>query len=66
MPGLIKDELGGKRIIEVVAMRPKTYACLTDDGSEHEKAKGTKKCVIKREIMFKNYIGCLLNNKNVK
>ena len=26
-----------------------------EDGSEHKKAKGTKKCVIKRELMFKNY-----------
>ena len=42
VPGLFKDELGGKIIIEVVAIRPKTYAYLTDDGSEHKKAKGTK------------------------
>ena len=30
--GLFKDKLGGKIIIEVVAIRPKTYAYLTDDG----------------------------------
>ena len=65
VPDLFKDELGGKIIIEVVVIRPKTYAYLTDDGSEHKKAKGTKKCVIKREIMFENYTDCLLNNKNV-
>ena len=59
------DELGGKLIIEVVAIRPKTYGYLTDDGIEHKKAKGTKKCVIKQEIIFKNYTDCLLNNKNV-
>ena len=64
--GLFKDKLGGKIIIEVVAIRPKTYAYLTDDGNENKKAKGTKKCVIKREIMFENYTDCLLkNNKNV-
>ena len=28
IPGLFKDELGGKIIIEVVAIRPKTYAYL--------------------------------------
>ena len=28
-----------------------------------KKAKGTKKCVIKRRVTFKNYKGCLLNNK---
>ena len=63
VPGLFKDELGGKIITEVVAIRPKTYAYLIDDGSEHKKAKGTKKCVIKREIMFQNYKDSLLNNK---
>ena len=47
IPDLFKDELGGKIIIEVLAIRPKTYAYLTDDGIEHKKAKGTKKCVIK-------------------
>ena len=65
VPGLFKDELGGKIIMEVVAIRPKTYTYLTDDGIEHKKAKGTKKCIIKREIMFENYTDCLLNNKNV-
>ena len=30
--GLMKDELGGKRITEFVTLRPKTYSCLTDDG----------------------------------
>ena len=66
VPGLFKDELGGKIITEVVAIRPKTYAYLTDDDeNEHKKAKGTRKCVIKQEITFKNYTDCLFNNKNV-
>ena len=26
-----------------------------DDGSENKKAKGTKKCVIKRKLKFENY-----------
>ena len=55
VPGLFKDELGGKIITEVVALRPKTYAYLTDDGSDHKKAKGTKKWVIKQQFMFQNY-----------
>ena len=62
VPGLFKDELVGKIIMEVVAVRLKPYAYLTDDGGEHKKAKGTKKWVIKREIMFENYKDCLLNN----
>ena len=38
---------------------------LIDDGREHKKAKGTKKCVIKRKIIFRNYEDCLLNIKTV-
>ena len=65
VPGLFKDELGGKIITEVVALRPKTYAYLMDDGSNHKQAKGTKKCVIKQKLMFENYKDCLFNNKTV-
>ena len=36
-----------------------------DDGSDHKKAKGTKKCVIKQKLMFENYKDCLFNNKNI-
>ena len=34
-----------------------------NDGNEHKKAKRTKKCVIKRRLMFENYKDCLFNNK---
>ena len=63
--GLMKDKLGGKIITEFVALRPKTYSCLTDDCKEDKKAKGTKNCVIKTELKFNNYKDCLLNNKVV-
>ena len=46
--GLMKNELGGKIITEFVTLRPKTYSYLTDDDKNVKKAKGTKKCVIKR------------------
>ena len=36
-----------------------------DHGSNHKKAKGTKKCVIKQKLMFENYKDCLFNNKTV-
>ena len=65
VPGLFKDELGGKIMTEVVALRPRTCAYLIDDGSNHKKAKGTKKCVIKQKLMFENYKDCLFNNKTV-
>ena len=63
VPGLFKDELGEKIITEVVALRPKTYAYVMDDRSDHKKAKGTKKCVIRQKLMFENYKDCLFNNK---
>ena len=58
---LMKDGLGGKIITEFVTLRPKTYSFLTDDGKEDKKAKGTKKCVIKKMIKFNDYKKCLLN-----
>ena len=63
--GLMKDELGGRVITEFVALRPKTYSYLTDDCKEDKKAKGTKKCVIKRMIKFDDYKNCLLNGEVV-
>ena len=63
MIGLFKDELGGKVITEFIALRAKVYAYLKEDGSEHKKAKGTKKCMIKREIMFENFRESLFEGK---
>ena len=59
------DELGGKIMKEFVGLRAKTWAYLMDDDSGHEKAKGTKKFVTKRGLMFKNYKDCLFNNKTI-
>ena len=36
--GLTKDELGGKIMTVFVALRPKTYSYLTDDGNNYKKA----------------------------
>ena len=59
----MKDELGGKIIMEFVTLRPKTYSFLTDDSKEDKKAKGTKKCVIKKMIKFNDCKKCLLNDE---
>ena len=61
--GLFKDELGGKIMTEFCALRVKAYAYKLDDDTEHKKAKGTKKCIIKRELMFENYKVSLFNDK---
>ena len=50
---------------EFFGLRSKPYAYLMDDDTKHKKAKGTKKCVIKRELMFKNYTDCLFNDKTI-
>ena len=60
---LTKDGLGGKIITEFVTLRPKTYSYLTDDCKEDKKAKGTKKCVIKRMIKSNDYKNCLLKDE---
>ena len=61
--GLMKDELGGEIITEFIALRPKTYSYLTDNDKIDKKAKGAKKCVIKKMIRFDDYKKCLLNDK---
>ena len=50
---------------EFVGLRAKIRSYLLDDGSEHKKAKRTKKCVIKREFRSQNYKDCNLNNKTI-
>ena len=45
---------------EFCVLRAKACSYLRDD-IEVKKSKGTKKCVIKRELMFENYKVCLLN-----
>ena len=61
--GLMKDELGGGIITEFVALRPKTYSYMTDEFIEMKKAKGTKKCVIKKILKFEDYKKCLFDNE---
>ena len=48
---------------EFCAFRTKAYAYKLDDDTEHKKAKGTKKSVIKRGLMFENCKGSLFNDK---
>ena len=50
---------------EFCALTAKAYAYIKEDGSVHKKAKGTKKCIIKSEIMFEHYKDCLFNSKTI-
>ena len=55
-----------------IALRAKTYSFLIDEYTDEDyeknkivnkKAKGTQKCVVKREILFNNYLDSLFKNK---
>ena len=70
--GKFKDEIGGKIMTKFVALRAKTYSFLIDEYTDEDyeknrivnkKAKGTKKCVVKREILFNNNLDSLFKNK---
>ena len=57
--GKFKDEIGGKIMSEFCAIKAKTYAYKLEDNSECKRAKGTKKCIVKRHIIFDNYLNTL-------
>ena len=61
--GLSKDEIGGKIMKEFCALRAKTCTYLMDGDNEKKKAKGIKKCVLKRRLMLENYKDSFFNNK---
>ena len=70
--GLFKDELGGKIVTEFCALKAKAYSFLIDEFTDadyekneivNKKAKGTKKCIIKREFLFENYKDSLFNDE---
>ena len=55
----MKNELRRKIMTQFVGLIAKTYSYLIDDSTEDKKAKGTKKCVIRRKLKFENYKNCL-------
>ena len=50
--GMMKDELGGEIMSELCCLQAKTDAYKLDNDVEFKKAKGTKKCVVKRYIIL--------------
>ena len=55
----MKDELCGQIMKKFIGLRANTYSCLKDSNDEDKKAKGIKKCVIRRKLKFQDYNNCL-------
>ena len=70
---LFKDELGGKIMKEFCALKPKTYPYSIDGYDDdydknkliNKKAKGSKKCAIKRRLIIENNKDSLFNDKMI-
>ena len=63
--GKFKDEAAGKQMTHFVGLRPKLYCFKDDDEKETRKAKGVKKNVIKKYLIFKLYKKCLFTEEEV-
>ena len=65
--GLIKDECGGAVMTEFVALKPKLYSFLTEEDEkvrEKQKAKGVKKCIIRKSLRHENFKKCLMTGQS--
>ena len=62
---MMKDELGGEIISEFCCLKAKTYTSNLDNDAEFKKAKGTKKCVVKRHITFDNCLDTLFKTTKI-
>jgi hypothetical protein len=62
VPGLLKDEYGGKIFEEFIGLRAKLYHHTTET-STTKKAKGVKKAVVKQEISRDDYYNALHNHE---
>ena len=63
---MFKDELNGRVMSEFFALDSKLYAFQDIDNDEEKKAKGAKKCVIKKVLNFSHYTDALLLNKTIR
>ena len=65
--GLMKDECDGAIMTEFVALRPKLYSFLVEvdeEIREKQKAKGVKKCMIKKSLRHANFVKCLMTKES--
>lgn len=64
VPGLFKDEMGGRIVSEFVGLRSKLY-CLKTQDKIIKKAKGIKSCVV-RDLSVSDYKSVLLNKTIIR
>jgi len=62
VPGMFKDETGGKIISEFVGLRAKSYA-FDMDSDEFKKCTGVKKYVANKERRLSDYKNCLFSGR---
>ena len=60
---MLKDEAGGKQIVEFVGLRAKLYSYKMLGGFEEQKCKGVTKNVTKRSIQFDDCRECLFSRE---
>ena len=63
--GKFKMEVGSKIITPFYGLRAKTNAYKLHNDHEDKKAKGTKKCLVKRHNSFDKYVDILFNDKKL-
>ena len=72
--GKFKDELNGNIVTEFISIGPKVYAincgeyAFRNDNYKLQlmkKAKGTKKCIVKKHINFNDYMNALFGEKTI-
>ena len=65
--GLMKDDCDGAIMTEFVALRPKLYSFLVEANEEireKQRAKGVKKCMIKKSLRHANFVKCLMTKES--
>lgn len=65
MYGIMKDENVGKIMTHFIGLRAKLYLLKLQGGYVWKRAKGVKKCILKRQIDYDDYYKCLFDEKCV-
>ena len=53
--GCVKDESAGRRFIEWVLLRPKSYSMLFEDFNENKRAKGVRRATVRKQLRHKHF-----------